>query len=231
MMNKILLLFLLPIQTLFSQINENDLIGLWEITQVTVGNEHKTPIAKWVDLNADHIHRGGNGWVQHSIGTWHFDQNKSALNILTTNGTEDPYPPFIVSQNDNGMQWNREEDGQAVIVSLKKIEEIPAAYSDKMIGLWQVISTENESDDSTTPFTKNTKLFMRIDRRYSIHLSPGRKGGIWHSHAHRQQVQLLSDEGGSADTRWNVSFDGEKMVWENGGEKSQKVVFERTHSF
>lgn len=230
-MKKLLFLFLFPFQTLFSQTNEADLIGLWEITQVTVSNEHMTPIAKWVAFKADHTHRGGNGWVQHSIGTWHFDQNKSALNILTTNGIEDPYPPFIVSQNDNGMQWKREEDGQAVIVFLKKIEEIPAAYSDKMMGLWQVVSIENEGGDSIIPFTKDAKLFMRIDRRFSIHLPSGRKRGIWHAHAHRQQVQLLSDEGDAADTSWNVSFDGEKMVWENGVNNNQKVSFIRVHHF
>jgi hypothetical protein len=228
MMKKILFFFLLPFQTLFSQINENDLIGLWEITQVTVGNEHKTPIAKWVDFKADHTHRGGNGWVQHSIGTWHFDQQKSTLNILTTNGIEDIYPPFTVSQNDNGMQWKREEDGQTVIVSLKKIEEIPVAYSDKMIGLWQVVSIENEDDNTLLPFTKDAKLFMRMDRRYSVHLPSGQKGGVWHAHAHRQQVRLLSDEGDSADTSWSVLFDGKKMVFEM---KGVRLTLARTHHF
>lgn len=228
MMKKILFIFLFPFQTLFSQINETDLFGLWEITQVAVGNEHKTPIAKWVAFKADHTHRGGNGWVQHSIGTWYFDNNESALNILTTNGIEDPYPPFNVTQNDNGMQWKREEDGQAVIVSLKKIEEIPAAYSDKTIGLWQIVTIEKDDDDSITPFTQDAKLFMRMDRRYSIHLSSGRKGGIWHAHAHRQQVRLLSDDGDSADTSWSVLFDGKKMVFEM---KGARLTLARTHHF
>ena len=214
-MKKICFLLLFVSQILFSQNSESNMIGLWEITKVTIGNEQMTPIAKWIEFKPDHTHRGGNGWMQHSIGTWHFDKINATLSIETSNGVEDLFPPFKVIYENNNMRWEREEDGQKVNVSLNKIEEIPAAYFDKMIGLWKIVSINNEGNNSILPFEENAKLFMRMDRRYSIHLSSGRKGGIWHAHAHRQQVRLLSDEGDAFDSRWEVSFDDEK----NGLEK------------
>ena len=230
-MKKICFLLLLPFQILFSQNDETLLMGLWEVTNVTVGSEQMTPIAKWVEFKPDHTHRGGNGWVQHSIGTWDFDKTNSSLSIVTSNGFEDIYPPFKVIFNTNTMQWKREEDGQAVVVTLNKIEEIPAAYSDKVLGLWQLKSIKNEDITPSLPFEKDAKLFMRTDRRYIIQLSSGRKSGVWNTHPHRQRVRLLSDEGDAFDTNWEVSFEGEKMVWRSGSEKNANLIFERIHRF
>ena len=229
-MKKITFILLFPFQVLFSQNDKTEIIGLWEITKVTVGNEQMTPIAKWAEFKPDHTHRGGNGWVQHSIGTWHFDSKESSLKIITSNGLEDPFQPFKVTRNHDGMQWQRNEDGQTVTVSLKEIEEIPAAYSDKMTGLWQVNSIENQSGKPVQPFTEGVKLFLRMDKRYSIHLSTGRKGGVWQTHGHRQQVRLLSDDGDEADMSWQVYFEGKKMIWKNS-EENVKLIFERVHRF
>ena len=44
--------------------------GLWEIEKVKVGDKEMTPIARWVRLNPDKSQKSGNGWFQHSIGTW-----------------------------------------------------------------------------------------------------------------------------------------------------------------
>ncbi|MEO1257697.1 MAG: hypothetical protein AAFZ15_02840 [Bacteroidota bacterium] len=215
-------------QNLIGQTVKSDLPGLWGVTKVTVGEQQMTPIAKWVEFKSDLTHRGGNGWVQHSIGTWELEGINSKLNIITSNGTEDPFGGFIIQINNGEMTWQREEEGMAVKVFLKKIKEIPAAYSDKMLGLWQV-----ESSVTVSPvlFNQNTKVFIRMDRRYSIMYAEGRKNGVWNTHAHRHQVRLLSDEGDEFDLRWNVSFEGEKMIWDNGADANGRIVFVRIHQF
>ena len=228
-MKNILFFFLFAFQTVSAQNNESDLFGLWEITKVTVGTEDKTPIAKWIEFKSDHTHLGGNGWVQHSIGSWAFDKNNSSLKIHTSNGVTDLFEPFKVVFNKNEMTWEREEEGMEVKVFIKKINEIPVAYSDKMIGLWEVDSIQTEVNEFL--FNKNTKIFIRMDRRYSIINTDGRKNGVWHSHPHRQQVRLLSDKGDAHDTEWTVSFVEKTMVWENKKDGIAKLVFKRIHGF
>ena len=228
-MKNLLILFLFfSSQILSAKTTESDLCGLWEVTQVTVGEEQMTPIAKWVEFKSDHTHRGGNGWVQHSIGTWEFDKNNSNLKIITSNGTEDPFGAFNLKIKNDEMTWERGEEGMAVKVFLKKTNEIPAAYSDKMLGLWQVESS-GVIDGST--FHENTKLFIRMDRRYSIINSEESKNGVWNTHAHRHQVRLLSDDGDEFDMRWRVFFEEGNMVWKNGDTENVTIIFKRVYRF
>lgn len=228
-MKRALLLMLLYTPLIYGQETDSALIGLWEVKSVQVGTEEMTPLAKWFEFEIDGTQSGGNGWVQNSIGTWKFE--KGALSVLTTNGVDDPFGPFEVTFVDDLMKWRRMEEGMDVVVVLDRIERVPVSYADKMIGLWVIDGLEIEEGELNVPCQKGDKFFLRMDKRYSLHLKGGRKGGVWHTHGHRPFVRLLSDEGDAYDSSWNVSFENDQMIWVNGSELAAKIFFKRVHEF
>ena len=44
----------------------------------------------------------------------------------------------------------------------------------------------------------------------------GQQTGIWHIHAHRSSLKLVSDAGDEMDSYWDLEFQGDdKMIWKN----------------
>ena len=104
--------------------------GLWLVKKVTVGNEDVTPNARWTRFNADHTYESGNGWFQHTLGTWQLDNEKNELTMLNTNGIKDDQEPFTISISDSEMYWSRQEEGLKVEVTLLRSNELPQTYGD-----------------------------------------------------------------------------------------------------
>ena len=124
----------------------------------------------------------------------------------------DEYGPFMATIKGDQVTWEREEEGQAVKVSLSKTDAIPLAPWDKMVGSWQVESKE------ALPYNMES-IFVRWDRRFVIRTAEGRKTGVWHIDGHRPILRLISDEGDEADSRWTFEFlEGGKMRWQRDDE-------------
>ena len=51
---------------------ENAILGLWVVKKVKMGDQEMTPIARWMRFNKDSTQTSGNGWLQHSEGSWVF---------------------------------------------------------------------------------------------------------------------------------------------------------------
>lgn len=95
----------------FQQNKINTIDGLWIVKKVKAGEREMTPIARWMKFNTDSTQTSGNGWLQHSVGTWSLSTDNKLI-ITNINGLVDNSEPFNVILNKNAMTWSRLEDGE-----------------------------------------------------------------------------------------------------------------------
>ena len=168
--------------------------GLWLVTKVKMGEDEMTPVARWMHFNADSTQTSGNGWLQHSEGTWNLNKNNQ-LTVINTNGLLDEAEPFTVEFENNNMIWTREEFGQQVEVTLEKTDKTPTSEANKLYGLWKfdtIFKEGKEVSDSLNP-SKKAMLFLRWDSTYELRNYPeGVLYGIFKTHGHRQQIDMVS---------------------------------------
>ena len=201
--------------------------GLWEVEKVTVGEETMTPVAKWFSLESDQQLYSGNGGLRNMVGSWEYDEGQGTLLSYNEKNQADEYGPFQVSKESQSMTWRRVEEGVEVKVNLRKVEELPLAPWDKIVGVWQLESlTENGNLLEGKPFES---VFMRWDRIFIQRGgADGRQTGIWHIHAHRSSLKLVSDAGDKMDSHWELEFMGEnKMIW-NNQEEGKMLHFKKS---
>ena len=72
---------------------QSPITGLWVVQGVMIGDEERTPNARWMRFHADFTQQSGNGWLQHSVGTWTLDPATQDLSITNTTGLLDPMRP------------------------------------------------------------------------------------------------------------------------------------------
>lgn len=172
----------------------NKIQGTWVVENVKVGNDTMTPMGKWVKFQKDHTQTSGNGWVQHTIGTWKYHDKTDQLEFLQTNGFKDEFGPFDVEIGKGKMVWKREEEGQPVKVSLRKTDLIPQSPADKLLGVWDLESVTENGNDISKNYDPEQKryLFLRWDKIFTIQHSPkGRIMGLYKTHGHRQDIQMV----------------------------------------
>ncbi len=196
---------------------EAQISGLWEATNVKVGTEELTPVAKWSLFNGDGSFTTGNGWLQNGDGTWSFNKEKSEISLTTITGFEDEFGAFSVNFISDGvMHWKRMENGEEVIVTYQRIEEIPKDLRTNVVGLWQIdVVWEGEKDITGTYAEGEYQFFhIRWDNLINMMGSEGRTSGMWRVDAHRPTLDILYyDEKKSLDY-WALSFENEnQMVW------------------
>ena len=171
--------------------NKNSIEGLWVIDMVVVGQEEITPNARWTRLNDDGTQQSGNGWFQHSVGTWTLDKNSRELSIRTINGTKDPFGPFEVNFDSDTMTWTRMEEGNEVTVKLKRAKELPQTYGDRVLGLWKLEESNGEGPYLSDEAAPQAMLFLRWDRRFELGTPDGTIYGVYNVHGHRPEIELI----------------------------------------
>ena len=205
--------------------------GLWLVEKVEVGENTMTPVARWTRFNQDGTQTSGNGWLQHSVGSW-FLKDK-LLTVKNTNGINDEYEPFSIEIEKDKMIWTREEEGQEVSVFLKRIDEIPASEGNKLIGLWKLTKVLEDGNDITVVANPDGKsmLHLRWGNVYVQHNMPkGRQYGIYKIHDHKPEIQLVNYGESSRFSFWNFSIDDQKLKLISRDQKSE-MEFERIHQF
>ncbi|CAL2101482.1 conserved protein of unknown function [Tenacibaculum sp. 190130A14a] len=169
---------------------DTSIIGMWSVEKVAIGNNEMTPNARWMKFNADSSQVSGNGWFQHSLGTWKLTEDN--LSFENTNGTQDNYAPFKVEVSENTMQWKRIEDGEEVKVHLKRIENIPASEGNKLLGLWKLESMD-VGKGKTSQLDNKSTLFLRWDNTYVKEGTlKGKEYGVYKIHGHKPELQLVN---------------------------------------
>jgi hypothetical protein len=184
--------------------------GFWLVSKVTIGTKEVTPIARWFKLN-EGKQVSGNGWVQHSFGTYKFDKTKSELLFVTTNEPEDEYGAFKVVRTGPLMTWSRKEENDLVVVELKPITDLPMSPADEAKGLWVLNSDQ-----------KNF-LFIRWDHQYVKQINPHERiSGYWFFDELRPEITFLSEN--QEDEKWNVVIEGSKMTLKGNSENVNDMV-------
>lgn len=208
--------------------------GLWLIKSVKVGTEEMTPNARWVRFNADSTQESGNGWLQHSIGTWQFKENTQELKIINTNGLDDSNAPFSINLSGQKMTWKRTEEGQAIEVQLERIEQLPAALSDQIKGLWQLKKMEGKGNYFTESTANNKSIFLRWDNRFVIRTEKGRMGGIYNIHTHKPELVLIPHNSTNPRSTWQIELNSDNDLLTLKMLDTDSLIsrtFQRIHQF
>lgn len=217
--------------TLFSCQPKNELIGMWQVEKVQMGANEMTPIARWMQFNADGSQINGNGWLQHTYGTWTLKEDQ--LSVLDENGINSNTDPFFIEINDQKMTWKRTEEGQEVVVTLKRIEKMPQSGGNQIKGLWKLTKATDDGNDITAILNPNQKsmLHLRWDNTYVQHNMPqGKNYGVYKIHGHKPEIQMVNYGNESKFSFWSFSFQDSKLILTSTDQKSV-MEFERIDQY
>lgn len=208
--------------------------GLWLVERVKVGDQEMTPNARWTRFNADYTQQSGNGWFQHSYGTWTLNPETNELSVVNENGLKDPAEPFKVTLEKNRMMWTRNEDGQNVEVTLKRTDTLPATYGNKLLGLWKLEEVVGNGVYFGEEEAKggNASIFFRWDGRFVIRSGKGRINGVYNVHGHRPEVELIPYGDKLNRDFWAIDFNDDTITLKLlNSENTVERKFIRIHEF
>ena len=206
------------------------------MTKVQVGNNEMTPVAKWTKINADGSYTTGNGWLQNGEGKWSYDATENSFLPVETNGIKDPFGAFQVRVEGKQLQWEREEEGAKVIVTLSPIEELPSSIANELKGLWGLQEVQADGAVITDRFDPEGKhyIFIRWDREYRERTVEGnRASGYWHIHGHRPELTLIPRAEGAGVERWMAEVNNQILILKGSseGNKGQIRTYQRLSEF
>ena len=206
--------------------------GLWQVTQVQVGDQTPTPTAKWFDLKENGQLLSGNGGIINQRGSWKLADGQ--LTFFLPSGEADPAGPFTVHSKEDQMTLARTEEGMSVKVSLERVEDIPMASWDHLLGGWRIkeIWAGDQNVIADKDPEKKYNLYMQWDHVFRARndlQGRARHFGLWQIHGHRAELRLLSFDGTTTNELWRiVAIDETEMVLESMDESAMtKLVFGR----
>ena len=195
----------LTILLMVSCVKKPGMEGLWLVSKVKIGEEEMTPNARWMRFHADSTQESGNGWFQHSRGSWTLDGNNQ-LTVNNTNGLKDNNEPFSVVLSGNKMVWTRMEEGQPVEVTLERTDELPTTTADELLGLWMLEEAQGKGNYFSPSSENKAYLFFRWDKRFVIGSENGKIHGVYNVHGHKPEVELIP-YGEIERNFWKVEFE------------------------
>jgi hypothetical protein len=200
--------------------------GFWIVTKVSVGVRDVTPVGRWFKIEKGK-QVSGNGWTQHSFGTYKFDKKKGELLFVTANEPEDEYGVFKVARTGQVMTWTRKEERETVVVELKPITELPMSPTDEAKGLWVLNSALDRELDVTKSYDPDHKhfLFIRWDHQYVRQINAHERiSGYWFFDAIRPELTLISEHREQTDERWTVTITGNKMTLKGSSDNISEMT-------
>ncbi len=216
---------------------QNELLGLWEVSRVTVASSEMTPVNKWMRFKEGGVQESGNGWLMSSRGTYEYDAEDKTLLAYDPQGIDDPFGAFDVAVSENTMTWKRvEEDGMLVTVYLQRIDELPAAPANEIVGLWDLTEAKSGDEDlmPKLDYQGAQYLFIRWDRVFVTTNADGsRASGLWHIHGHRSQVTLLPYGTEAIQESWMATISNDILTMTGISESNEgyELTYERIRAF
>ncbi|WP_272148918.1 hypothetical protein [Tenacibaculum aiptasiae] len=207
----------------------DEFTGLWLVKKVKLGKEEMTPNARWMNFKEDSTQISGNGWLQHSYGTWSLKDNR--LKISNKNGVTDAAEPFKVELKENKMLWERKEEGQDVTVYLERINKIPTSEGNKLLGLWELKSKKIDSIDSKKVVNPKSTLYLRWDNTYVIENSlKNKKYGVYKIHGHKPELQMVNYGETPKFKFYKFTVEKDKLTLRSTDNK-EELSYVRVHQF
>jgi hypothetical protein len=224
----------LPVLLCLSIIANAQIDGLWVVKKVMVGSETMTPVARWFKLD-NGKQTSGNGWQQHSFGTYVFNAVKSTVQFDTANEPVDESGAFTVVRKGNAMTWTRKEDGEDVSVELELATTFPMSTADKVKGLWGLGSATRNGTDLTSQYNPQNKysLFLRWDKIYNLNTGTEKINGYWHMNAHRPELKLIRMGHEQEVNAWTVSVSDDSLILTGLSDNNSGIVlsFKKLRNF
>ena len=213
--NQLVVLTVMSILFLSSCISSK-IQGMWVFERERIEREgqveHESE-ANWIRFDKDDYQESGSGWQKHSYGTWNIKKKK--LTIQNTNGFEDTNVPRKVKIKKETMTWVRPVDGKNVTTTLKKIEHIPVAKRDKLLGVWKLGTVlENGVDKSHEYNPKGTRYVqIRWDNFFISDNGPeGRSSGVYHVDAHINEIEVYYNKAVVSRQSFVFELDGDRLI-------------------
>jgi hypothetical protein len=192
--------------------------GLWLVQEVSIGDQIVTPQERWFRYDGNGKFTSGNGWLQHSSGTYTYEESDSSFLPVEDYGTEDPYGAFKLWFEGETMIWKRYEDDMLVMVKLNRTDALPRSLQDELKGRWQldsVIFAERDLPDQKSG-EPSEQLFLRWDREYRVFVqNQSTKRGYWHLHSRRPELTLISRSEEDTFKVFEVLQEGESLIMKN----------------
>lgn len=208
-------IFLLVATLFFESCDQqNGIEGLWVVDKVEVGEQEMTPNARWMRFNADSTQQSGNGWLQHSFGTWSLNEKTGELTVKNVNGLDDPYGAFKVSVENDTMFWGRQEEGQQVEIRLVRADSLPATFGNKLLGLWQLEQASGEGfffEPTRPAAASNNYIFFRWDGLFVIGSEKGRFTGVYNVNGHKAELEMIPYGEGETRSFWKIEFNENRI--------------------
>lgn len=214
-----------------SQPPVNSIVGLWQVERVQMGDQEMTPVARWTRFNSDETQASGNGWLQHSIGSWELMGDQ--LYVVNKNGIMDTFDPFQVKLDGDSMTWQRKEDGNTVHVFLKKIEKLPMSKGNDLVGLWKLKGYKENGKDVTKKINvpERAMIHFRWDNVYVQHNMPqGKRSGVYKIHGHKPEIQMIKYGKDNAFDFWKFDIVGTTLTM-TSLDNTTEISFERSYQF
>jgi len=211
--------------------SEPTMEGLWVVKSVTAGEREVTPNARWMRFNNDFTQQSGNGWFQHSVGTWQLNPSSDELTITNTNGLDDQSVPFKVTLSKNEMAWKRMEEGLIVEVKLERANQLPTTSGDQLLGLWKLEKAVGDGKYFSESEEADDYLYFGWDKRFKTGSERGQFTGVYHVHGHRAEVELIPYRALGRNS-WSIKF-GEHVLELQLLDTDSTVIrsFKRIHDF
>ncbi len=211
----------------------SSIVGLWEVTQVTVGIDTMTPKAKWFEFLTDGTLSSGNGWLQNYLGSFNYDEDTQEL-LQASQGVVDEYSAFQIKIVDKSMTWQRTEEGQPVKISLTRASKKPLGPWDLLVGRWTLEKAEGlnpETGAVVSEYAMRPEAYIfRWDREYrkfDENNERSETGIFWQIGAHSAELSIISNEGKST-VKWALEFIDNQMIWiQKGDTETMKVYFKK----
>ncbi|MFY9241705.1 MAG: hypothetical protein WAO74_01615 [Polaribacter sp.] len=215
---------------------QNQISGLWLVKKITIGNTDLSPSPNWIHFYKDSTQASGTGWMQHSIGSWSYQNESEMLTVKNDNGLngfmnlEDSFKVLI---NENSMTLQGKKEEQELIISLEKTNALPTLEANKLFGLWKfdsILINGKEVSDSLNP-TKNAMLHLRFENGYTLYNYPlGEKYGIFKAHLGRQQLEMVNYSNSPKFNFYDFNIEGEKLLLKSKDEKTE-LTLNRIHQY
>ncbi|MEM8894760.1 MAG: hypothetical protein AAGC88_09290 [Bacteroidota bacterium] len=233
MINRIILATVLTVFISYSALAPS-VIGLWGVTNVSVGDQIITPVERWFQFVEDGTATGGNGWTKNTIGTWNYGEETDELVATNDMGIKDKYGAFKVTFAGDTMRWNRMEDDMPVVVTLIPIDDMPPAPADLVKGLWDLTSVQDKSGQEVADYDSSDQqyIFIRPDMRFRFRNADGEvANGFWHMDGHRPILTLINYDRSIENQVFDVTVERNSMMLKSRIEEGSTFHYSRIREF
>jgi hypothetical protein len=215
---------------------QNKIDGLWIVKALKINNEDFTINKKWLRFGADSTQTSGNGWQQHTVGSWSYQKDSNMLTIKNDNNFNDflEYKnPFKVTIDENSMTLQGIDRGKDVTIVLERSTKLPTTEANKLVGLWKfnaIFVDDKEVSDSLNP-TKKGMIYLGWENDYILYNYPeGEKYGIFKTHSMRNQIDLINSSRTPAYQYYKFSLEDDQLVLKSTN-SNKEIKLTRIHQF